>query len=273
MSELEDRACEGLPHGAHLPTCQKQNTCEGQHVPNGMQDTTRELCDSEDHMCSSTQATWPQHGEKMCAHEEGHSNHSSAGKDSLRQLSREASTGRAISPYSAGRLAAARESVMCESSAQANRDQLLLLGHPCSPADDAQHTMQVNHSDTNCSAADSREPGQPEAASGALPNPWTLQIGSQPGALSAASCDSLIKACPASASGSLDSCNNMETGVEQGAAGPMPSWLRWSSQAGTVPSEPSFSGSVSVSSNSDDENELSRLEAKYGFCRTQSDRA
>lgn len=269
-ADLESRACGGLPHGPHLLTCQKQSTYEEQHDPNGTQEMTRELRESEDHVRSSTQATWPQQSGRTCPRDEDYPSDSGQGQGRLRQLSGEASTSSAVSPYGAGHLPAAWETVVCGCTAQANKDQQLVSEHLFQRADAPQHAMQLLHSDTDCPAAgqhlsDSRTSAQPECASGALPILRTLQVGSHPGAVSAASSDSLLRACPASPAG----CNDAETGVEQGAGGPAQGWPRWFCQAGALPSEPPSSGSIAYLSDSDGDDELARLEAKYGISKAQ----
>ena len=270
-AELQSTAHEDLPHdcGRHLLSCQEQKTCEKQHGQDGVQGAARELTSLEEHDCSSTQAmTWHWSGE-IRAHGEDHPHDSRAGGDSLPILTREGSSISAMSAYSAEHLADAWEAIMFNSRGQAPAVQLQLSAEPYEFADEQRDTLPLHHSETTQTAA-SRHLSDcsrlvESEASATLLRLHASQEGSHYGIASTASNGSLTALCPLLLPEPQDRCAHLEIGAEHWHSSPVHVWPSCCSRAGAEPWKPSFCGFVADLSDSEDDDELARLEAKYGI--------
>ena len=275
-AELPSKAHNDLYcYGRHLLSCQEQPAHEGQHCQDSVQGLAKELSNQQDHDCSSTQAmTRRLDGHRIWAHEEDHPDDSLAGQDSLPRLTREDSSSSAISAYSAEHLADAWEAIMCKSRGQAPAVQLQLSAEPYHLDDEALDSQPQLGCTKPQTAAGKDLSGCSKLvkseASATLLSLYASQEDAHTGTAStASSISSLTALCPFSLPGSLDRCAYPGTGAEQGHSSPAYVWSSCSSRTGAAPWKPSFSSSVADLSDSEDDDELARLEAKYGIPNMQ----
>ena len=264
------------PDDRQLLTCQEHETNNRRQIKAGEQDVTRELSVS-DCSGSSSEATWLLDDERMWAHEEGSPDALTAGQCSLPQLSREDSANSALSAYSAEHLAATWEAIMSKSRAEALTGQLQPSKEPFVPTDEASCMLPASHDETayiaagqhpSCRHEDAPSPSAQEAPPGPQIPLGCLQTGEG----FAASHDSNMNVWPIPWSGSSYSRNEAETGTEQGHGSPIHNWPKSILEAGKAASEPSSGDSTAYLSDSDDnDDELARLEAKYGIHNLQPD--
>ena len=158
---------------------------------------------------------------------------------------------------------------MYKSRGQASAVQMQLSAEPCDTAEEAQATSPLLHSEATQIAASKHLSGCSRSvqleASGMLLSLHASQRGSQSGTAFTAKDDSLAALCPLSMTGYPDSCDDVETGTEQGHDSPAGVYPGCTSRAGSSLRELSLTDSLAYFSDSEDDDELARLEAKYGI--------
>ena len=241
----------------------------------GWQPLMMEPLSSKDSECSgsSSQATWLQDRQKLGLHREDCPEALVKSQHSLPCVSRKDSIDSAISAFSAEHLAAAWVATTCKGRAEALTEQLQLSEEPLRPANEAPCVLQQLHDEANHPGAGWRQSCYPEHAQSASPlggpaDPQTLQEVTHTAAVSAGSYARHTAVRPLQCSGPLDCCNEVTAGIDPGHRSPVHGWLQCLSEAGGAACELSFSGSLSHLSDSDNDDELARLEAKYGICNT-----